>query len=155
MPGPLVRVTRTVQRRSHWRSRNSAGAHLALLLQFVPNRQGSRATVPIGVFESGPNCSSTPTKPRFRKGKGRSRRDEATCYELRQCGYTAPFQHVLPTRMAPVSQMDEYVKALREKLKTSPMFVMTTAPAMAYVQHLQESRRSRETFIRTLMNKGN
>ena len=54
--------------------------------------------------------------------------------------------------------MDEYVKAVREigaKDITYVRYDDGTGHG-AYVQHLQESRRSREAFfIRTLMNKGN
>ena len=61
------------------------------------------------------------------------------------------------TRMAPGAQMDEYVKAVREMGAKDITYVRYDDGTGhgAYVQHLEESRRSREAFfIRTLMNKG-
>ena len=143
---------------------NSAGAHLALLLAICPKSAGLEGDGPYQEFSSrvqSAHCSSTPTKPRFRKGKGAGQ-DVTKLHAMSYASADTPplfFIHgSADTRMAPVSQMDEYVKALREMGAKDITYVRYDDGTGhgAYVQHLEESRRSREAFfIRTLMNKGN
>jgi len=139
---------------------NSAGAHLALLLAICPSSAGMEGNGPYQEFSSmvqSAHCSSTPTKPRFGRGKG-SGKDITKIHAMSYVSHDVPplsFIHgTADTRKAPVSQLDEFVQALRDagvKDINYQRYDDGTGHG-AYVAHLKESRRSREEFfVRTLM----
>lgn len=139
---------------------NSAGAHLALLLAICPPSAGMEGDGPYQEYSSmvqSAHCSSTPTKPRFGRGKGAGK----DITKIHAISYVSPdmpplsFIHgTADTRKAPVSQLDEFVQALKDAGVddlTYKRYDDGTGHG-AYVAHLDESRRSREEFfVRTLM----
>ncbi|MDA0348698.1 MAG: hypothetical protein O3C43_16480 [Verrucomicrobia bacterium] len=138
----------------------SLNAHLALLLAICPPSAGMEGDGPYQEYSSmvqSAHCSSTPTKPRFGRGKGAGK-DVTKMHAMSYVSAEVPplsFIHgTADTIKAPVDHLDEFVQALREagtKELTYKRYDDGTGHG-AYVAHLEESRRSREEFfVRVLM----
>jgi acetyl esterase/lipase len=139
---------------------NSAGAHLALMLAVCPPSAGLEGDGPYQKYSSmvqSAHCSSTPIMPGFRRGKGAGhdvRKIQAMTYIQAD---VPPLYFIYGTAdtKAPVSHVDDFVKALREagaKDVTYKRYDDGTGHG-AYVQHLEESRRSREEFLARTLKK--
>ena len=100
------------------------------------------------------HCSSTPIMPRYRKGVNR------VVSKIQPMTYVSAnvpplyFIHGTQDQKAPVSHLDDFVKALREagaKDITYKRYDDGTGHG-AYVKHIKESRRSREEFLARTLN---
>jgi len=141
---------------------NSAGGHLALMLAVCPASAGLEGDGPYQKYSSmvqSAHCSSTPIMPRFRKGKG-SNQDVRKIQPMTYISADVPplyLIHGASDQKAPVSYVDDFVKALREagaKDITYKRYTDGTGHG-AYVKHIEEARPAREAFFaRTLMKKG-
>lgn len=136
---------------------NSAGAHLALMLAVCPASAGLEGDGPYREYSSmvqSAHCSSTPIMPRYRKGVNR------VVSKIQPMTYVSAnvpplyFIHGTQDQKAPVSHLDDFVKALREagaKDITYKRYDDGTGHG-AYVKHIKESRRSREEFLARTLN---
>jgi acetyl esterase/lipase len=141
---------------------NSAGGHLALMLAVCPASAGLEGDGPYQEYSSmvqSAHCSSTPIMPGFRRGKG-ANQDVRKIQPMTYVSADVPplyFIHGTEDQKAPVSYVDDFVKALREtgaKDITYKRYADGTGHG-AYVKHIEETVPARETFFaRTLKNKG-
>lgn len=139
---------------------NSAGAHLALMLAVCPASAGLEGDGPYQEFSSmvqSAHCSSTPIMPGFRRGKG-ANRDVKKIQPMSYISGDVPplyFVHGTTDDKAPVSYVDDFVKALREsgaKDVTYKRYDDGTGHG-AYVKHIQEARPAREAFLTRTLRK--
>ncbi|UCF16126.1 MAG: alpha/beta hydrolase, partial [Phycisphaerales bacterium] len=138
---------------------NSAGAHLALMLAVCPASAGLEGDGPYQEYSSmvqSAHCSSTPIMPVFRRGKSAGQ-DVKKIQPMSYISADVPplyFIHGTEDQKAPVSYLDDFVKALREagaKDITYKRYADGTGHG-AYVKHIEEARPAREAFlVRTLM----
>ncbi len=139
---------------------NSAGGHLALMLAVCPASAGLEGDGPYQEYSSmvqSAHCSSTPIMPGFRRGKS-ANRDVSKIQPMTYISADVPplyFIHGTEDQKAPVSYVDDFVKALREagaKDITYKRYDDGTGHG-AYVKHIEESRRSREAFLSRTLRK--
>ena len=141
---------------------NSAGGHLALMLAVCPASAGLEGDGPYQEYSSmvqAAHCSSTPIMPRFRRGKG-ANQDVSKIQPMTYISADVPplyLIHGASDQKAPVSYVDDFVKALRKagaKDITYKRYADGTGHG-AYVKHIEEARPAREAFLaRTLRKKG-
>jgi acetyl esterase/lipase len=139
---------------------NSAGAHLALMLAVCPASAGLEGDGPYQEYSSrvqSAHCSSTPIMPRFGRGKGLGR-DVRKIQPMTYVSGDMPplfLIHGTADDKAPVSYVDDFVKALREagaKDTTYRRYADGTGHG-AYVKHIDEARPEREAFLMRTLRK--
>jgi len=141
---------------------NSAGAHLALMLAVCPASAGLEGDGPFQAYSSrvqAAHCSSTPIMPRFRRGKGAGQ-DVSKIQPMSYVSAHVPplyFIHGTADEKAPVSYVDEFVKALRAagvQDITYQRYDDGTGHG-AYVKHIKEASRVRQAFLDRILRRRN
>jgi len=139
---------------------NSAGAHLALMLAVCPASAGLEGDGPYQEYSSmvqAAHCSSTPIMPGFRRGKG-ANQDLRKIQPMTYISADVPpiyLIHGTLDEKAPVSYVDDFVKALRQtgvKDITYKRYADGTGHG-AYVKHIEEARPAREAFFARILKK--